>query len=117
MPGMTSDIILEHAASPKRLIIDTKFTSIFGRSQHREAVLRSGYIYQTYAYLRSQERPQDPSSFMTCGMFLHPAIDLDLDESVTIQGHEIRFATVDLAATSSAVLDRLLALVSSWHRL
>ena len=110
-PVMTSDIILEHAAAKRRVIIDTKFTSVFGRSQHREKVLKSGYIYQLYTYLRSQERSEDPLSLATAGMFIHPSIDENFEESLKIQGHEFRFATVDLTLPSPAILDRLRALV------
>ncbi|RUU08161.1 5-methylcytosine-specific restriction endonuclease system specificity protein McrC, partial [Mesorhizobium sp. M6A.T.Ca.TU.002.02.2.1] len=86
LPGMISDIILEHAAQGHRLIIDTKFTSVFGRSQHRAAVLKSGYIYQLYSYLRSQERPNDSLSLTASGIFVHPSVETELDEVVGIQG-------------------------------
>lgn len=112
MPGMISDIILEHDERGQRLVIDTKFTSVFGRSQHRAAVLKSGYIYQLYTYLRSQERADDPLSLIASGMFLHPTVDGNLDETVRIQGHAIRFVTVDLTQPALAVLGRLRALVS-----
>ncbi|RWD62841.1 MAG: 5-methylcytosine-specific restriction endonuclease system specificity protein McrC [Mesorhizobium sp.] len=111
MPGMISDIILEHAAHGQRLIIDTKFTSVFGSSQHRAAVLKSGYIYQLYAYLRSQERVDDSLSLGASGLFIHPSVGDGLDETVRIQGHDIRFATVDLTQPASVVLGRLRALV------
>ncbi|TGQ04500.1 5-methylcytosine-specific restriction endonuclease system specificity protein McrC [Mesorhizobium sp. M2E.F.Ca.ET.219.01.1.1] len=113
MPGMISDIILEHAGQGKRLIIDTKFTSVFGRSQHRAAVLKSGYIYQLYAYLRSQERADNALSLTASGMFIHPSIDTDVNESVRIQGHELRFVTVDLAQSTSGVIQRLRDIVLS----
>ncbi len=83
-PGMVSDIILEHYSPARRIVIDTKFTSVLARSQHKEAVLKSGYIYQLYTYLRSQERADDPLSLTAAGMFLHPTVDGDLDESVRI---------------------------------
>ena len=35
LPSMVSDIVLEHRASLLRLILDTKFTCVFGVSQHR----------------------------------------------------------------------------------
>lgn len=115
MPGMISDIILEHAAQGQRLIIDTKFTSVFGRSQHRAAVLKSGYIYQLYAYLRSQERPEDALSRTASGMFIHPTIETELDETVYIQGHDMRFVTVDLAMPTASIIQRLRDIVPSAH--
>lgn len=112
-PGMISDVILEHSGLARRIVLDTKFTSILTRSQHREAVLKSGYIYQLYTYLRSQERADDPLSLTASGMFLHPTVDGDLDEAVRIQGHEIRFVTVDLSVQTAHVLTRLKNLISA----
>jgi 5-methylcytosine-specific restriction enzyme subunit McrC len=112
LPGMTSDIILEHAANARRLVIDTKFTSVFGSSQHRAAVLKSGYIYQLYTYLRSQERTDDPLSLSTSGVFLHPTVNCDLDETVRIQGHEVRFVTVDLTLKALEIIQRLQSIIA-----
>jgi 5-methylcytosine-specific restriction enzyme subunit McrC len=111
LPGMTADIILDHALQDRRVVIDTKFTSVFGVSQHREAVLKSGYIYQLYTYLRSQERLEDPRSLTASGMFIHPSVDGDVDETVRIQGHDIRFVTVDLMLTTTSIITRLRALI------
>jgi 5-methylcytosine-specific restriction enzyme subunit McrC len=114
MPGMKSDIILEHAEYGRRIIVDTKFTSVLGASQYREAVLKSGYIYQLYTYLRSQEKSDDILSHKATGMFIHPSVGSDLDETVRIQGHEIRFATVDLTQSSETIIGRLRDLVLQW---
>ncbi|UVK37552.1 5-methylcytosine-specific restriction endonuclease system specificity protein McrC [Mesorhizobium sp. AR10] len=115
-PGMVSDIILENRETAHRVVIDTKFTSVLAQSQYRDAVFKSGYIYQLYTYLRSQERADDPLSLTAEGMFLHPVVDGSLDESVRIQGHRIRFVTVDLAQPTSAVFDRLMELIPQAHK-
>jgi len=107
LPQMKTDIILENTAQKRRIIIDTKFTGIFTSSKYREEVLKSGYIYQMYAYLRSQDGFGDALCDNAEGVLLHPAIGADVDESVRIQGHEIRFVTVDLALSSIAILERL----------
>ena len=107
LPGMTMDIILEDSLQARRLIIDTKFTSVFGASPHRAAVLKSPYIYQMYAYLRSQEQVDDPLSLSASGMLLHPSVDVDVDETVRMHGHEFRFATVNLTMTATRIIERL----------
>jgi 5-methylcytosine-specific restriction enzyme subunit McrC len=107
LPNMKTDIILENASVGRRIVIDTKFASIFARTEYREAVLKSGYLYQMYAYLRSQECANDPLSAGAEGILLHPAIDTDVDEMVTIQGHRFRFVTVNLAGSSDQILARL----------
>jgi len=109
---MTSDIVLERIADGMRIVIDTKFTSVFGASPHRAAVLKSPYIYQMYAYLRSQERAEDPQSHTAAGVLLHPTVGEDLNESVKIQGHAFSFVTVDLTLASAEVLGRLRAIIT-----
>ena len=118
LPSMQTDIVLEAPTATgrpahQRLVIDTKFTHILSPAQYGDEKLRSGYLYQMYAYLRSQERADDPLSQNTSGLLLHPSVERHVDEAATIQGHRIRFATVDLAADSTAIRSRLLSLVGA----
>ena len=108
LPGMIIDTVLEHNAAGRRIVIDTKFTEILTYGRNSNPLLKSGHIYQIYAYLRSQERRSDPLSIHSTGVLLYPSIDYAVDEAAVIQGHEIRFATVDLAADSAAIRQRLL---------
>lgn len=107
LPTMQTDIILDHLDSGQRIVIDTKFTSILKKGQYRET-LKSGYIYQMYAYLMSQVGHGDSLAENAGGLLLHPAIGEHLDETVVIQGHPIRFATVDLGGTTGTIRARLL---------
>ena len=121
LPSMQTDIVLEASAetgrqSHQRLVIDTKFTRIVSPAQYGDEKLRSGHLYQMYAYLRSQERADDPLSQNASGLLLHPSVGRDVDERATIQGHRIRFATVDLAADSVAIRRRLLSLAGAQER-
>ena len=111
MPGMTRDIVLERG--DRRIIIDTKFTSIVTTGQYGNETFNSGNIYQLYAYLRSQEDASDPLSLHSTGVLLYPAIDACVDESATIQGHRIRFATVNLAAETQTIRNQLLRIVDA----
>jgi 5-methylcytosine-specific restriction enzyme subunit McrC len=110
-PSMRTDIVIDRRDQPQRLVIDTKFTGVLGRGWYREHSLRAGYVYQLYAYLRSQVNRGDPRADQAAGLLLHPAIHGDFDESVAIQGHQMRFATVDLAGSHQQIKDRLLGLV------
>ncbi|MDE0446815.1 MAG: hypothetical protein OXH96_09100 [Spirochaetaceae bacterium] len=118
LPSMEVDIILdrrdiEQPSRERRILIDTKFTSILTPSRFRRETFRSGYVYQIYSYLRSQEEDGDPLSRGATGMLLHPAVEGDdVFESGVIQGHEVRFATVNLAASSRTIRERLLSVVS-----
>jgi len=111
LPGMQTDIILNHRASNRRIVIDTKFANIFTRNQHGTEQLKTGYLYQLYAYLRTQEREDDPLSLLAEGLLLHPAIDRNIKEYAHMQGHTVRVATVDLAANSDNIRRELLSII------
>lgn len=110
LPGMQTDIVLDDTLIGRRIVIDTKFTGIVTAGWRREATLRSGYLYQIYAYIRSQAGRGDPLADKAEGLLLHPAIGEMIDEVISVHGHLIRFATVDLAAESGAIRQQLLNL-------
>ncbi len=111
-PSMRTDIVIDRRDEPQRLIIDTKFTSVLGRGWYRESSLKTSYIYQLYAYLRSQVGAGDPWADRASGMLLHPTIDGDFDESVIIQGHCMKFATVDLSSEHRKITARLVEIIN-----
>ena len=103
---------LEHSASNRRIVIDTKFTSILTSGRYREETLSSEYLFQIYAYLRSQAGRGDPAADRAEGLLLHPSVGEMVDETAVIQGHPIRFATVDLTAPGLTIRQQLLKLVN-----
>ena len=110
LPGMRTDIVLDRAAERRRIVIDTKFNALLTNGWYREETLRSGYVYQIYAYLRSQEG--EPVTNTAEGLLLHPSVSGEVvDEAVQIQGHVIRFSTVDLSLPAGKIRERLLAVV------
>ena len=109
LPDMQTDIVLERISTKTRMIIDTKFTNMMDTNQYGKLRLKSNHIFQLYSYLRSQENNE--LSYAASGMLLYPSVGANIDESVTIQGHRIRFATVDLAVDSVNIRERLLGLV------
>jgi len=113
MPGMQTDIILEHPGDQRRIVVDTKFANILSSTEYRSRILKSGYIYQMYAYLRTQEG--DTLGDKADGLLLHPTVGQNIDETVRIQGHNIRFATVDLTAKSDEILSRLAGFANEWR--
>ena len=108
LPTMLTDVVLDHLPSGQRIVIDTKFNSILTSGWYREETLRSGYIYQIYTYLRSQVGLHDPLADRAQGLLLHPSVGETIDEKVVIQGHGIRFATVDLTASTREIRFQLL---------
>ncbi len=111
---MRTDIILEHVPTCRRIVVDTKFNSILTRGWYREETLRSRYLYQIYAYLRSQVGRGNPVLDRSEGLLLHPAVGCNIDETAVIQGHAIRFATIDLGATSASIRRELLDVMNPW---
>ena len=112
---MRTDIILDHWDTGRRIVIDTKFNSLVTRGWYREETLRSGYIYQIYAYLRSQEGNGDLLAEDASGLLLHPSVGDMVNEAVVIQNHEIRFATVDLGGTTREIREQLLQVLEVSH--
>ncbi len=110
LPTMQTDVVLNNLKTGRRIIIDTKFTSIVKSGWYREKTLNSGYLYQIYAYLRSQVGRGDAHADCASGLLLHPSIGKMVDETVEIQGHQIRFATVDLTASPNDIRLQLLRL-------
>lgn len=109
LPKMHADIVLQKD-NARRIVFDTKFTGIITPHFHGSEVLKSAHIYQIYSYIRSQTGMNDPLADKTEGILLHPAVGRNLDEAVTIQGHRIRFVTVDLAAEASVLREQLRAI-------
>ena len=83
LPNMKTDIVLDHPPSGRRIVVDTKFN-------------------------RSQVGGGDPIADHAEGLLLHPSAGESVDETAVIQGHRIRFATVDLTAATSEIRVRLL---------
>ncbi|WP_367104235.1 5-methylcytosine-specific restriction endonuclease system specificity protein McrC [uncultured Psychrobacter sp.] len=113
LPSMKTDIIIDNTDLGYRIVIDTKFNSVVTSGWYRDETLRSGYLYQMYAYLRSQEGSDDPLNENAGGLFIHPSIGKDVNEYVVIDNHKIQFATVNLEATASDIRNRLLYIIES----
>ena len=113
LPNMQTDIIIDNNVLKSRTIIDTKFTSVLKANQYKQEKLSSGYIYQMYAYLRSQEGNGDCLNDTASGLLLHPSVGEDINEYIVMQNHQIQFATVDLGATAIEIRERLLNVIGA----
>lgn len=113
-PGMQTDIELVHPGRKLKVVIDTKFTHIFTDSRYKSEVLRSGYLYQLYAYLRTQEGKLHAQGIVHSeGMLLHPQCGQTLDAYVDMQGHRMRFKTIDLMSSPDEFELQLLSIASA----
>lgn len=109
LPHMKLDIELKRKVDNYKVIIDTKFTPLLKSGWYRNESLSSAYIYQMYAYLRTQEG--HPSEQCATGILLHPALEATKTLSCTIQGHTFVFAAVNLNAPASDIRQDLLNLL------
>lgn len=112
LPGMRTDIELVHVFEKTKLVIDTKFTDIFTDSQYKSELLRSGYLYQLYAYLRTQEDNLCANGICRSeGMLLHPMCGHAVDGYIDMQGHRMRFKTINLMCSPDEFEWQLLNIV------
>lgn len=114
VPSMQTDItILGKLPPKKRLIIDTKYSiTTLLATQHGGPKFKSDNLYQLYAYLRTQEHLSDAHR-VARGILLYPTVSDHVDEMMSVQGHSIRIATVDLSADWQDIEMSLLNLVES----
>jgi 5-methylcytosine-specific restriction enzyme subunit McrC len=96
LPGMSPDLILQNRTSGELVVLDTKYTdSSLARGRFEKDRFKASHLYQIYAYLRSQEgvsAAHDAAS----GLLLYPTVGIALAEEVRLQGHSVRFLTLDL---------------------
>ena len=57
--------------------------------------------------MRFQEHLGDSLAERASGLLLHPSVGEMVDEAVVIQGHESRFATVDLGRSAGEIRGQL----------
>jgi 5-methylcytosine-specific restriction enzyme subunit McrC len=114
VPSMQTDITIVEKLPPyRRLIIDTKYsTTTLAATPHGGAKFKSENLYQLYAYLRTQEQESEAHRCAQ-GMLLYPTTSKDLNEAMSVQGHRICVATVNLSKEWETIEARLLALVRS----
>lgn len=115
LPGMKIDIMIHNQNAGHRTIIDTKFTSILGSSHYGTDRFKSSHLYQLYTYLRSQERPEDAASLTTSGVLLYPSTGENIHESMTLHGHTLALATVDLMSSPTQIRHAFLSPVLGNH--
>ena len=114
VPAMRTDVSITSTAAPyQRLVIDTKYyAAALGASLHGPEKIRSENLYQVYAYLRTQEQ-RGPSHLSATGMLLYPTTGYGLNETMVVQGHRIRIATVNLSEPWERIEESLIRLVGS----
>src|SRR5262249_19116298 len=93
---MNPDVTMQHKKTGKLLELDTKFTAGVLVRGKADLVFDRSHLFQIYAYLRSQEDCSSSHLFAT-GVLLYPTVGHSISEKIRIQGHDIRWETINLA--------------------
>jgi 5-methylcytosine-specific restriction enzyme subunit McrC len=106
LPVMETDVSLD--SPTRKLVIETKFYSTSFRRHHRsesKSKINSAHLYQLFAYLQNlaarDGRPID-------GLLLYAQAEEELLLDLTMFGHDVRIATIDLASSPETICSRLL---------
>ncbi|KUH94676.1 hypothetical protein AU189_17780 [Mycolicibacterium acapulense] len=109
LPIMKTDVTLDRSSTERRIVIETKFTDALVERDNKITVA-SGYLYQLYAYLASQSGAGNTLADTAEGVLLFVQVSgrEEFTEETEIQGHRMRFMSVDLGATPAEIRSRWL---------
>jgi len=113
LPVMKPDIILENKETGQVIILDTKFTKksiVEGRWGN--LTFNRDHLYQIYSYLKTQDNKSEYYRKST-GLLLYPTANYNLSEEIDIQGHKIRWESINLAQPWKKIESDLLAMIDN----
>lgn len=109
LPSMHTDASLR--SSERTIIIDTKYYSETLHTYYDRKALRSGHLYQLFAYVKNLENRGGPDKSAE-GLLLYPAVHDHVQFETTIQGHRMRARTIDLNQPWESISRQLLAMTA-----
>jgi 5-methylcytosine-specific restriction enzyme subunit McrC len=110
LPEMRTDVTL--SSRENMIIIDAKYYSqplVFNEMKEQ---IRSTHLYQIYAYVKNAEHIDDSGKCCT-GIMLYPTVDHDFDFKYEMEGHLIRFCSINLNQAWRGIHKDLLQLIES----
>lgn len=103
LPLMHTDISLE--VGKQKYIIDTKFYQHGLVEFKGKEIVRSGHLYQIYAYLESDRRKRNGDK--SIGILLYPRVNQTFQLNYEIQGFQVKIWSIDLAVNWRNIEERL----------
>ncbi len=103
LPLMHTDISME--ADNQKYIIDTKFYQHGLVEFKGKEMVRSGHLYQIYAYLENDRRKRNGDKAV--GILLYPRVYQSFQLNYEMQGFNIKICSVDLAGNWKGIEGRL----------
>jgi 5-methylcytosine-specific restriction enzyme subunit McrC len=111
VPTMKTDITIDWPdPNRRRLVIDTKYyAKSLSTREDRADKFHASHLYQLYAYLRTQEE-RGEAYRVASGALLYPTTDKTINETMRVQGHDMRVVTLDLTRPWRDIERRLVEL-------
>jgi len=110
LPKMSADTVIE--SENHKMILDTKFyskTLQSNRFSDNQTVI-SGNLYQIFAYVKNETA--NTLNKPVSGMLLYPQVDIEVEQSYLIDGHNFHVRTVDLNQEFEFIKQELLAIIN-----
>ena len=109
LPQMRSDIMLTSKEGGKVLIIDAKYYTKTMQEQFGTKTLRSGHLYQIFAYVKNKDAELGNKSHTVSGMLLYASTDEDFqpNNEYIMSGNKISAKTLDLNREFSEIAGQL----------
>jgi 5-methylcytosine-specific restriction enzyme subunit McrC len=106
LPAMETDITLR--SKERTIVMDAKFYKEVLASRAGPGKVRSGHLYQLFAYLEhaGQRAPHLPCD----GALIYPAVGQEIALRYNIRGHEVVVRSIDLTRPWQEIHDELLAI-------
>ncbi|WP_186629027.1 5-methylcytosine restriction system specificity protein McrC [Rhodococcus sp. BP22] len=110
---METDSVLEHRATGRRIVVESKFTNAVGLNRSGTIKINRDYMFQLYAYLMSQTGSGDPAADSAEGVLLFALTEgqSPVESEVEIQSHRVRVLSIDLSGTPTEIREQWLRCV------
>lgn len=108
LPQMQTDISL--ISDDRKIIMDAKFYKNALSTHYDKDSIRSGHLYQLFAYLKNEK---SPSHFKTEGILIYPNVTQVLSEHYMIDNHKVSIVTINLAQPWHNIEQDLLTIIDT----
>jgi 5-methylcytosine-specific restriction enzyme subunit McrC len=109
LPNMYTDVSL--SSSTRKIILDTKYYVEAFQSNWGKQSFHSSHLYQLNTYLDSAQRTLNDGRRLD-GVLLYPATNDEFTFQFELRDHTITVAAIDMRKNSSAISERMLALLN-----
>lgn len=104
LPLLKTDTVLNQKSTGRKIVVETKFANAL-TVHYTSTKIKSGYMFQLYAYLMSQSGAGDPAADRAEGVLLFALTQgqTPVESEVEIQSHRVRVLSVDLSGSPAEI--------------